>query len=76
MDRRVTVQMDAGSLSALFQHTRTWGRAQRGLELFQFAADALSQYSGTLEWHVRGVRGRKRARLGWRQLRSLLLGRG
>ncbi|AEJ43411.1 diguanylate cyclase [Alicyclobacillus acidocaldarius subsp. acidocaldarius Tc-4-1] len=39
----MTMQMDAGSLSALFQHTRTWGRAQRGLELFRFAADALSQ---------------------------------
>ena len=51
--------MDAGSLSALFQHTRTWGRAQRGLELFQFAAEALTKLAavngGLFIYRKRGV---------------------
>ncbi len=53
------MQMDAGSLSALFQHTRAWGRAQRGLELFQLAGDAMSQLAavdgGFFIYRKRGV---------------------
>ncbi|WP_206830496.1 GGDEF domain-containing protein [Alicyclobacillus fructus] len=51
--------MDAGALSALFRHTRTWGRAQRGLELFQYASDALTTLAavdgGLFIYRKRGV---------------------
>ncbi len=53
------MQMDAGALSSFFEHTRTWGRAQRGMELFQFAADALTHLAsvdgGFFIYRKRGV---------------------